>query len=345
MTIENDAPCMKRLLLRSAAVLAALSAAGSFFACSRTEQKGSGPPEKITVACSATLDSTLAQVAQVRGYFLQEGLAATPQKHPLGKFALQSLLEGKADIATVAETPVMFAILKGEKISVIATIQSSKRNYVVIARRDKGILSPRDFKGKKIAAALGTSGDYFLDVFLGEHGISRNEVTVANLKPEEMLDAVVNGDVDAIASLPFIGFQAQEKLGDRAIAFDPENIYTQFFNVVARQEFVHRYPGRVKKVLLALIRAEEFVKDDPAGAQRVVADFSRIDMATVRKGWEVNSFTVSLDQSLLLALEDESRWAIKSGNIGKTTMIPNYLDFICFDGLNSVSPELVRILK
>ncbi len=61
--------------------------------------------------------------------------------HPYGKTALKEVLEGKADFATVAETPVMFAIMKGEKISIIATIQTSSRNSAIMARKDKGILT------------------------------------------------------------------------------------------------------------------------------------------------------------------------------------------------------------
>ena len=75
----------------------------------------SGQPEKVTIAYSASPDSALAQVAQVQGYYLKEGLDAVPQKYAYGKVALDAVLEGKADFATVAETPAMFAIMKGGK--------------------------------------------------------------------------------------------------------------------------------------------------------------------------------------------------------------------------------------
>jgi NitT/TauT family transport system substrate-binding protein len=97
-------------------------------------------------------------------------------------------------------------------------------------------------------------------------------------------------------------------------------------------------------MLRALVRAEEFVRANPAEAQKIVADFSGIDINIVRDIWAYTSFTVSLDQALILALEDESRWAIKGG-LTAAKAIPNYLDFIYFDGLKSVRPEAVRILR
>ena len=97
-------------------------------------------------------------------------------------------------------------------------------------------------------------------------------------------------------------------------------------------------------MLRALVRAEAFVRENPAEAQKNVADFSGVDIGIVRDIWADASFTVSLDQALILALEDESRWAIDAGLIG-ARKVPNYLDFIYFDGLKSVKPGAVRILR
>jgi NitT/TauT family transport system substrate-binding protein len=52
---------------------------------------------------------------------------------------------------------------------------------------------------------------------------------------------------------------------------------------------------------------------------------------------------VTLDQSLILALEDESRWARKRGLTAKGEVL-NFLDYIHLDGLKAVKPEAVRIL-
>ena len=106
---------------------------------------------------------------------------------------------------------------------------------------------------------------------------------------------------------------------------------------------------RVKRVMenqvfASRLKAEEFVRKNPAEAQKVVADFIKADIHVLRDIWTDNNFSVSLDQSLILALEDESQWAMKSGLTG-AKKIPNYLNFIYFDGLKAVKPEAVRILK
>jgi len=314
------------------------------FGCTRQEGKSGGPAEKVTIAYSATTDAVLAEVAHIRGYYREEGLEAVSHMHPYGKPALKEVLEGKADFATVAETPVMFAIMKGEQISIIATIQTSRKVNAIIARKDKGILTPGDLKGRKIAATLGTTSDFFLDAILATHGISKKTVEIIDLKAEEITAALSKGDVEAASAFSAYISLAQRELGSRGITFYDENIYTSTFNVVTKQEFIRKNPEKVKKMLRALVKAEEFIKQNPEEARKIVAGFSGTDIAIVHDIWANTSFSVSLDQSLLLALEDESRWAIKQG-LTSSAKAPNYLDFIYLDGLTSVKPNAVRILR
>lgn len=344
MTSENYALQMKLLLTRMAATVTALTICACFCACDRTDKKPAGQPEKITIAYATLPETALAQVAQARGYYREEGLEATAHLHPYGKIALNDLLAGKADFATVAEAPVMFAVMKGEKISVIATIQTSSLGHAILARMDRGILAPKDLKGKRIAVTLGTTAEFFLDAMLSFHGISRKEVEVVDLKAQEIPDALARGDIDAVSTFnPYVAF-TQMKLGDRVITFRDKDIYRYHFNVVAKQEYIRKNPDKVRKVLAALVRAEEFVRGNPAEAQKIVSDFTGIEPGIVRDIWADASFMVTLDQSLILALEDESRWAISGGLIGARE-VPNYLDFVYIDGLKSVRPEAVSILR
>jgi sulfonate transport system substrate-binding protein len=342
---ENSSMNSTRSYLCTALALALLALiAGYFLIRPRAEHPSPGPPEKTTIAYSATTDSVLAEVAQMQGYFLQEGLEVTDHKHPFGKPALEEVLAGKADFATVAETPVMLAIMKGAKISIIATIQTANRVNAIVARKDTGILAPEDLKGRKIGVTPGTTADYFMDTFLAVHEIARQQMTVVDLKPEQMGEALARGEVDAVSVFMPLPIQVQEKLGGRATVFYDENIYTSMFNVVATQKLIREHPGRVRKLLRSLIKAEEFVGRNPAEAQKMVADFSRTDPALVREVWPNYSYRVRLDQSLVLALEEETRWAVKGRLVGPDAT-PDYLDYMYLEGLESLRPKSVRILR
>jgi len=60
--------------------------------------------------------------------------------------------------------------------------------------------------------------------------------------------------------------------------------------------------------------------------------------------WGEFSFQLLLDQTILVSLEGEARWAMKEGLTDKKE-VPNYLDFICVDALEQVKPETVTIIR
>jgi ABC-type nitrate/sulfonate/bicarbonate transport system substrate-binding protein len=316
----------------------------SITACQERSEKSAGPPEKITIAYPTSILSILIGIAFEKGFFSAEGLEVTPQPHEYGKVALQSVLEGTADLAVVADTPVMFAITGGKKIYTIAVITKSNKGEAVVVRKDRGISSPLDLKGKNIGVTMGTAGDFFLDSFLSTRGISRGEAKIIDMKPGEMLDALVTGKVDAVSTWQPLLISLQRKLGEDGITFYDEIIYTEIGLIAARQEYVEKHPEAVKKVLRALIGAETFVKENPDESRRLVAEFIKVDKALLDEIWNSFDFRVTLEQSLFVSLEDQTRWAQQEGLTGGTDL-PNYLDFIYFDGLQSVKPEAVRIIR
>jgi NitT/TauT family transport system substrate-binding protein len=59
--------------------------------------------------------------------------------------------------------------------------------------------------------------------------------------------------------------------------------------------------------------------------------------------WSRNQFALSLDQSLILAMENEARWMINN-NLTNQTTIPDFLTYVYLEGLNSVNPESVNVI-
>jgi NitT/TauT family transport system substrate-binding protein len=52
---------------------------------------------------------------------------------------------------------------------------------------------------------------------------------------------------------------------------------------------------------------------------------------------------VTLDQSLILAMEDEARWMI-ANNLTNATEVPDFRNYIYEEGLRAVRPGSVNII-
>lgn len=307
-------------------------------------QKQTGPPEKVTVAYATAPNSVIVHIAFMKGYFTEEGLEATPQPYVFGKQTLDAIIEGKADLATVSDTPIMFAIMGGRKIMVLSVIETSYKNEAIVARQDRGIAKPADLKGKTIGVTLGTACDFFTHIFLKARGIERTQVKIIDMKPEEMPATLRAGRIDAACIWNPILTLARNELGDKELVFYGESLFTETFCLTAGQDFIRQHPETIRKVLRALIKAESFARQQPAEARRLAAEFAKMDRAILDKIWDDFSFRVTLDQSLLVDLEDLTRWAINSG-LTKHRDVPNYLDFVYVDGLKAVKPDAVRITR
>jgi len=334
----------RRIGIVTAIIVAVGILIGGYFWLSQEEpQKYTKPVERTTIAVNLIMDSAPVYIALEKDYFKSEGLDVTLQTHTSGKSALNAVKEGKADIATVAETPITHSGLKGEKIYIIATIENTEKLHGVIARKDKGISTFSDLEGKKIGVTFGTSGEFFLDTFLTACGISKNDVENINLKPDKMFDALVNGEVDAVSSWNPHVFNLRKELGDNGLTSYGEGIYTMFWNLVGTQDFVNKNPEITKKVLRALIKAEGFIKDNPDESKKIATSSMDLDRALVSELWDTHEFEITLEQTLVLTLEDEARWAIKS-KLTDATEVPNYLNYIYTDALDAVKPEAVGII-
>lgn len=329
--------------MASLLVLVAFLAAGYAWTDRTRAEQAALPLEKVTIANSIYPGTCPVIVAQAKGHFAREGLLVTVVYYPTGKGILGAVLQGQADLGTAGDLPVMFATMNRQPISIVATIATAQNDLGIVGRKDKGVVTPASLKGKRIGVTLVSSGHFVLDAFLTRQKLSISEVKVRDLKPDELADALAKGEVDAVSTWqPLLG-TLQAQLGNNGTTFLSGGIYDVALNLAGSQDYVAKHPETIKKVLRALIGAGQFCKDSPEAARQLVAEVAKVNEADLKAIWPQYRFNVTLDQSLLIGLEDESRWAIRN-KLTDRTDIPNYLNHINFHPLQAVAPAAVTII-
>ncbi len=297
----------------------------------------------IIIGTSLTEVSGLIFIAEEEGFFAGNGLNATILLYDAGILAMDDLYAGRIDVATTSEFVFAGSVLDDKKIRGIASIGKSDSEYIV-ARNDTGIRNVSDLKGKKIGVAKGTSAEFYLGRFLTLHGIQPEEVTLVNLKPGDMVDPLIHGDIDAVSTWDPYAYAVLHHPYVNATAWGMQCGQYMYWMVLCRDDFITSHPELMNRFLQSLCQAEDFFVSHPAEARRIIQKRLGSDDAYMERIWSKTECVLSLDQALIVALEDETRWLTQQ-NGTDTNDMPVFLDYISSDALDYVQPESVTIIR
>lgn len=303
----------------------------------------SKPPrslKKLIIAEGTFSASAPIYVARDKGFFEQEGLDAVISRYDSGRLALEATLEGKADIGTAAVTPIARAVLDRKRPVLVATICEIDGAVVIIARKDRGISTAEDLRGKRVGMLPGTSTEFFLHLYLVTAGVDPKAVTVVPLVPNDFVSALADGRIDAVSSFEPHTAELVRRLGSNALVLDPPGLYRSAWNVVASEESARDDQDVIVRFLRAIARANDFIASNPAEAQAITSKGTGIPVGGLREVWDDHTWTLALDQTLILALEDEARWMSAGEGVP-----PNFLQHVDIAPLRKVRPDSVRIVQ
>ncbi|WP_315830876.1 NrtA/SsuA/CpmA family ABC transporter substrate-binding protein [Bradyrhizobium prioriisuperbiae] len=330
-------------MLRSRHSRVATLAASAVLALSITAPSDSGAAELLKARLAQNLApiSALAIVAKANGLFEKHGLDISVSNFTSGKQCLDTVVGGGADIATTAEAPVTAAAMAGQPIAFVAGMEYSDLKTMTAATA--GIKTKADLRGKKIAFTAGTGSEVYTSRLLKSAGLTAADVTLVNLRPQDMLPALVAGSIDAFDTWePHIS-NARKVLGESAIQLDTRGIYSETFNIVVTRAYLETNPALVGKFLAALIEAEAFVKANPDAAITKVADavgMKRDELAAI---WPDYVYRVGVDDRLVETLKIHAAWRLESGNHPPNATMPDFTKVLALEPLRSLDPGRVSV--
>jgi len=298
----------------------------------------------------AVLEAQKRQIEAIKAFSLEKITKDTTignvsvQTYASGKRALlDGLLTGKVDVITTSDIPLVANSFTHEDMRILAGINYLDNVNSIVARRDQGIDKPADIAGKRFGIQKSSAVHYFAHLFFSKHGLSEEAVEPVYMKGSKFPAAIAAGEIDAFSMRePYVS-QALTKLGDNGVVFTEPGLYPQYELVVASRGLLEREPGVALAMLKALSEAERFARRNPGQAQQLVADFIKGDADALAQAWNSFSLHLRLDQSLLSALEQEARWAIRR-QLTDARAVPNYLTFIHFDALEAINRRAVTII-
>ena len=304
--------------------------------------------EKIKIAGSFTLGTANTEVswgifiADELKFFAESGLNVTLRPFETGLAAYTAMLQGDVDVSLPSEFVIVGGAVRQNKIRVISTIVKADF-FTLTGRRDHGVAKASDLAGKRIGLARNTIEEFFLGRILDLQGMNINDVTVVDMTFSAVAGAIREGVVDAVVAIPPYSDSIKNTFGARVAEWSAQSGQSLFGVLTSSDAWIARNPDLVIRLLKAVEQANMYIARHPEEAKAILAKRLNLDAASVERAGQRNRFSLSLDQSLVVAMEDEARWMIRN-NLTPEKTIPDFIKYIYLDGLKAVRPEAVSII-
>ncbi|MES2196666.1 MAG: NrtA/SsuA/CpmA family ABC transporter substrate-binding protein [Pseudomonadota bacterium] len=285
--------------------------------------------------------SGLTIVAKAKGLFEKHGLDISVSNFTSGKQCLDTVIGGGADFATTAEAPVTAAAMANQPIAFVAGMEYSDLKTITAAKA--GIRTKADLRGKKIGFTAGTGSEVYTATLLKAAGLTPSDVTLVNLRPQEMLPAMAAGSIDAFDTWePHIS-NARKALGENAVLLDTKGLYSETFNIVVTRPYLSANGPLVDKFLRALVEAETWLKANPEEAITTIAEVVGMKRDELAAIWPDYVYRVRIDDQLLGILKLHAAWRLSSGNHPPGAVMPDFSKVLVLDPLRAIDPARVTV--
>lgn len=212
---------------------------------------------------------------------LYSGLADGKFKNPptistidSGPVALPLLQGGKLDgIVDVGDPPIVLAMAKKIPFKVVwVTILSHE-----LLVGGKNVHSVGDLKGKKVASAVGSTTDFFLDGYLAKNNLKPSDIHKVDLPPSSMPAALASGQVDAAYTWPPYNTAMAAAPGSTVLDRQDDTAYVMVSAAAAQ-----KHGAEVQQLVCDLAASSQDFRTNPDKAQAAVAAATKVPLATIK---------------------------------------------------------------
>jgi ABC-type nitrate/sulfonate/bicarbonate transport system substrate-binding protein len=191
---------------------------------------------------------------------------------PSGNLTMQQMVGRQVDLGTYAGPSFIIGYDKGGMVA-IAQIETVGKTAAIVARKDLGIKTIGELKGKKVANQTGSSvGNIFVDQIGPAHGLRKGEYQEVRMNVTDMVSAMAAKTVDAMVNVePYNAMAEADGLG--TILMDYGDVDPMPVFMAATPEFVQKQPQAIVAYLKAWLDVSRDFMANPKKVGDVIYSF------------------------------------------------------------------------
>jgi len=327
-------------ILRLKSLVIILSACMSIAGCE--ESSSSNQYSSLVVGGPKNI-SMLLLIAEHEGFFDDEALDVEFRPLQTGKIAQDALIVGDIDVGVLVDANIAFVRLQNDNDVRVFSVIQEKTDDALVVRRDRGILSASDLRGKTVGFLPATTSHVFLARYLIANDVDIEDVDLLSMTPPAMQAAIIRGDLDAVSIWQPFRFNAMESLGEAGGELNDPEVYVARAVLAAESSVLDARADEFRALVRALLRAEEFVAQNPDAAIEFLSTAISVPEPALRAAWDEYKLTVRLDQALVDLLNEEGAWIVATQEAFAGITPPDFETVIDSAILQSVAPNRVSL--
>ncbi len=236
-----------------------------------TAPSAADAPLPISIAYQADL-GWLQFGARELGLFEKAGLAPKYVKFLAGAPMIAAAQGGSIDVAAPGVVPFLTGVGQGVDWVAIGLDAAGASSEAFMARRDAGINTIADLKGKKIGYFRASTAHYALVMGLRKFNIGLDQVQLLQMAPAQQFAAMANKDIDAAEVWePWMQKMVHQANGKVLMTEKELGIYTAVAVLAVRREWLASHRETARRFLAALLLAQDALDKDRAPAVKLVS--------------------------------------------------------------------------
>ncbi|MFI6260871.1 ABC transporter substrate-binding protein [Micromonospora sp. NPDC051006] len=235
-----------------------------------------GALEKVTYLTSFGQfgRDSYAWVAKDKGFFKDAGFDVEIKAGQGTGGVIQTVVGGQADFGPIDLTGGLLQLGNGQAKDFIAVAAIQQRTMAGIATLDgKGIASPKDLEGKKLADTPGSVVRNLFPTYARMAGVDASKVTWVNGEAQTLIGTLAAGQVDGIGQF-VVGQPTIESVakGKKAVMLPYSNVMQDLYGnvLITSAKNAKEKPEMVKKFTAALMKGLEYSLANPQEAAEIL---------------------------------------------------------------------------
>jgi NitT/TauT family transport system substrate-binding protein len=242
--------------------------------------------EEVKIGYLSLVISLPTFVALEKGYFQEQGLKVVNTPFESGTLLIDALVAGRIDVIGSASVITLWLVeqnLPGTfKIFLVyGPLGPKDSSFVLMVAKDSPLKEMKDLKGKRVGTFPGIASLALAKAVLRPHFDPNKEVTLIEIPPGNIVQALAAGQIDAYFTPEPFGMMAEAKGVGRYLSKSPLsalNLPSGYPGAAFafNSKFLKEKPILAKKVKAAIYKGVDFIQTNEGEARKFLPKYTNL---------------------------------------------------------------------